>query len=112
MQMSSKRGRRFWAPLAVGAAVASLAMLGTARADTDNIVKTGQVNVPAISMSGGGGGVGCTPTSFSFDISWVDPFVHAYFLADRTHGGAANGDILMIDLSDPAHAVKFLTPPA
>jgi hypothetical protein len=105
-------GRRILAQFACGAIVASFAFTGTASADTDNIVKTGQVNVPAISMSGGGGGVGCTPTSFSFDISWIDPFVHAYFLADRTHGGASNGDILMIDLSDSGHATKFLTPPA
>jgi hypothetical protein len=102
----------FLTRLALGAAVASVALLGTAKADTDNIVKVGQVNVPAISMVGGGGGVGCTPTSFSFDISWIDPYVHAYFLADRTHGGTSNGDILLIDLSDSSHATKFLTPPA
>lgn len=106
------RGRRFLAQLAGGAVVASFALIGTANADTDNIVKTGQVNVPAISMTGGGGGVGCTPTLFSFDISWIDPFVHAYFLADRTHGGTSNGDILMLDLSNSAHAVTFLTPGA
>ncbi len=100
------------AQLALGLAVAAFATIGAARADTDNIVKTGQVTVPAISMVGGGGGVGCTPTSFSFDISWIDPFVHAYFLADRTHGGTANGDILMIDLSNASHAFTALVPPA
>ena len=105
------------AQLAIGAALASVALIGTAKADTDNIVKIGQVTVPAVSFTGGGGGVGCTPTSFSFDISWIDPFVHAYFLADRTHapGGtnsATNGDILMIDLSDPAHKFTALVPPA
>lgn len=98
--------------LAVGAIAASFSFIGAAKADTDNIVKTGQVNVPAISMVGGGGGVGCAPTSFSFDISWIDPFLHAYLLADRTHGGTSNGDILMIDLSNSAHATTFLTPPA
>jgi hypothetical protein len=101
-------GRWLLAPLAMGALLASFAAIGTARADTDNIVMTGQVNVDAIPSTCG---TGFTETSFSFDISWVDPFVHAYFLADRTHGGTSNGDILMIDLSDSSHTVTPLTPP-
>jgi len=104
-------GRRLLAHLAIGALLASFAAIGPARADSDNIVKIDQVNVTPISMVGGGGGVGCTPTLFSFDISWIDPFDHLYLLADRTHGGASNGDILMIDLSDSAHTVTPLTPP-
>lgn len=101
-------GRRLLAHLAMGALFASFVTIGTAQADTDNIVKLDQVNVPAISSTCG---AGFTETSFSFDISWVDPFDHLYLLADRTHGGTSNGDILMIDLSDSAHTVTPLTPP-
>lgn len=104
--------RRALAQIAACAALASLTVPSLAQADTDNIVQLGQVNVPAISMVGGGGGVGCTPTSFSYDISWIDPFLHVYLLADRTHGGTSNGDLLMVDLSNSAHATTFLTPPA
>jgi hypothetical protein len=111
-RLSFASGRRVLAHLGIGALVASFAVIGAARADTDNISKTGQVTVPGISMAGGGSTSVCAPTSFSFDISWIDPFVHAYLLADRTHGGAANGDLLMIDLSDASHSFQFLTPPA
>jgi hypothetical protein len=101
--------RHLVARAAAGALIASVALIGTARADTDGIAKLGQVTVPAISMNCG---TSFTPTSFSFDISWIDPFVRAYLLADRTHGGASNGDVLMIDLSTSTHAVTALTPPA
>jgi len=108
MKVRLQRKGRSVLALSAGAVMA-WALVGTAQADTDNIVKTDQVNVPAIAM---GVGSGCAPTSFSFDISWVDPFVHGYLLADRTHGGTSNGDILMIDLSNSAHKTSFLTPPA
>ncbi|HKT17658.1 MAG TPA: hypothetical protein VJR47_06430 [Stellaceae bacterium] len=116
--LSLADGRKLLAPVALGALLLSAATI-SAKADTDNITKTSTVPVPAISMSGGGG-AGCTPTSFSFDISWVDPFVHVYLLADRTHGGASNGDIMMIsidavNLTSPntlSQGTTFLTPPA
>ncbi len=111
-RLSFASGRWLLARVGVGAIVASFAIIGAARADNDNITKTGQVPVPAISMAGSGSGSSCAPTSFSFDISWIDPFVHAYLLADRTHGAASNGDLLMIDLSDSSHTVSYLTPPS
>lgn len=90
--------------------IASMIAVHPAKAD-DNVTKTGQVNVPAISNSGSGP-TGCTPTSFSFDISWVDPRIHAYFLADRTHGENARGDALMIDINNLAAGPVYITPPA
>lgn len=98
--------------LAPGALMALLATVGAARADSDGITNLFNVPVPAIAMSGGGGPTGCTPTSFSFDISWVDPFVHSYTLADRTHGGAANGDILFIDITNPSAGARYFAPTA
>src|SRR5579862_247128 len=108
---------------AATALVASLALIGSARADSDGITKTSQVPVPAISSASLPGCTGFTPTSFSFDISWVDPFVRAYFLAERTHGGTATvpaGAIMMIDLNSVdltgANALNagttYLKPPA
>jgi hypothetical protein len=105
-------------------AIASLALAvgggGARAADTDNIVKTSIVPVPAIAMSGGGSTSSCTPSSFSFDISWVDPFARVYLLADRTHGGAAQGDIMVIDIDavnlDSPNALNqgttYVKPPA
>jgi len=114
------RGHRFLGRIAVGAALASFGFVGLANADTDGIVLTSKVPVPAVSSAGLPGCTGFTPTSFSFDISWVDPFVRAYFLADRTHGGAANGDVMMIDLNSISinspntlnQGTTYLTPPA
>ena len=98
-----------------GLAIAGFSFVHSANADTDNIAHVGQVVVAAIPSPGNAGEVGgpaCTPSSFSFDISWIDPFTRAYYLADRTHGGASNGDILQIDLSNSTHTVTPLTPPA
>jgi len=98
-----------------GLAIAGFSFVPNANADTDNIAHTGQVNVAAIPSPGNAGEVGgtaCAPSSFSFDISWIDPFTRAYYLADRTHGGASNGDILQIDLSNSTHTVTPLTPPS
>jgi hypothetical protein len=98
-----------------GVAITGFSFVQNANADTDNIGHAGQVNVAAISSPGNAGEIGgkaCTPSSFSFDISWIDPFTRAYYLADRTHGGTSNGDILQIDLSNTEHTVTPLTPPA
>jgi len=88
--------------LAIGAAVASFAMIGVAKADTDGIINTSNVPQPP-------GHSACpaafTPTAFSFDISWIDKDVRAYFLADRSHGTtptpnpSGSGDVLMIDIN-------------
>ena len=101
--LSLAGGRKLLAPLAIGALLLSAATI-SAKADTDNITKTSTVPVDAHSMVGTGG-AGCTPTSFSFDISWVDPFDHVYLLADRTHGNnitglTSDGDILLIDIAN------------
>src|SRR5690348_8524443 len=108
-------GRSAFCCALTGLAMAGFSFIHDANADTDGIVHVGQVNVAAIPSSGTAGEVGgtaCTPSSFSFDISWIDPFTRAYYLADRTHGGASNGDILQIDLSTAAHPFTALTPPA
>ncbi|MGH9809603.1 MAG: hypothetical protein ACRD9W_20515, partial [Terriglobia bacterium] len=107
--LSLADGRKLLAPIAIGALLLSAATI-SAKADTDNITKTSTVPVDAHSMVGAVG-TGCTPTSFSFDISWVDPFDHVYLLADRTHGRNINaqtsdGDILMIDIG----SVKVASP--
>jgi len=90
-------------------ATASFGFIGSAKADTDGIVLKTKVPVTAVSSPSC---PGFTPTFFSFDISWVDPFVRAYFLADRTHGGASNGDVLMVDINNLAGGPVYITPPS
>jgi hypothetical protein len=70
--------------------VSPCAMPSMASADeTFNVVDTVAIPVPGTT----------TPSTLtSFDISWVDPFVHAYFLADRS-----NKSIDVIDTK--SHAV-------
>ena len=94
--------------LAAGIAIASFAMMGAARAD-DTVSKLGQVNVAPVESACG---APFTETFFSFDISWIDSRLHTYFLADRSHGGASNGDALMIDIDDPLAGPVFIKPPA
>ena len=115
---------RSLALLAVGTSLALLPVTGTARADTDNIVNQTQVLPPAVKITcSTHGPEGFTnTTSFSFDISWVDPVDRAYFLADRSDGtpsadtqggvltGATNGDVLMIDIN--TNAITIINPPA
>ena len=104
-----------------GVVVATLGFGAAKAADTDNI--TLQTTVPA-----GPHAITCTftegtpttnTTGFSFDISWVDPNVRDYLLADRSHGfltstsdnqtGHTSGDVLVIDAD--THAVTPLLPP-
>jgi hypothetical protein len=125
--------RRMIANVAIGGVLASFAVIGLAKADTDGITNTS--NVPEQ-----GNLVTCssvvvpnapwTPSAFSFDISWVDKDVRHYFLADRSHGlpygtsGTGNpnggGDIMLIDINAVSlisantlgQGTVFLTPPA
>ena len=62
----------------------------------------------------GPAGLTWVPTSFSFDISWVDKDVRGYFLADRSHNTtpANGGDILFVDLNAPTSATFWLPPTA
>lgn len=112
------RRLRTLARLAIAAAAVSFVWSGVSRADTDTIVNTG--NVPVV-----GNKVTCssvtapkpwTPSSFSFDISWVDQFDRLYMLADRSHGGpggTAGGDVLLLDLNNQTPSgLAVLTPPA
>jgi hypothetical protein len=66
---------RSLALLAVGTSLALLPVVGAARADTDNIVNQTQVLPSAVKITcSTHGPEGFTnTTSFSFDISWVDP---------------------------------------
>ena len=134
MHSISTRWRRLSARFAIGAAVASFAMLGAATAaDVDSNPADGIINSGKVTIAGHPGnlvtcssvvvaGAPWTPSSFSFDISWVDPFVRAYFLADRSHGGftgttpdptKAGGDVLMLDLNNLTPAgISFMTPPS
>jgi hypothetical protein len=106
-------------------AFASLALVGTARADNDGISKQSQttLTVNPITCSFTEGTPTTNTTDLSFDISWIDPADRAYFLADRSHGnpsadteggkltGATTGDVLYIDINNPTTATP-LTPPA
>jgi hypothetical protein len=117
-------GRRWRTPfLAVGLAIASVALAGMARADNDGIAFQSKttLTVQPIKCTFNGGAT--STTNLSFDISWVDAADRAYFLADRSHGavstdteggmlsGATTGDVLYIDINNPATATP-LTPPA
>ena len=78
--------------LALAAFAVALIGTGTAQAaDTDSIANTSNVPVQghffACSQVPAAPGAAWTPSSFSFDISWVDPRLRAYFLADRSHNG-------------------------
>jgi hypothetical protein len=94
--------------VAVGIAVASLGLVGVARADTDNIANTSNVPVVGHSMAcaqvATPANTSWTPSAFSFDISWVDRANRAYYLADRSHNGVTasnggNGDVMVIDIN-------------
>ena len=133
MKTSAKNTRRPMARLAIGAAIASLVTFGVAKAaDTDGITNSSNVPVSSQTFACGSvtapAGTKWTPSSFSFDISWVDHFDRAYFLADRSHNGVTptnggSGDVLMIDLNsinlrspnsgpdNPANTT-YLIPPA
>ena len=110
-------GRKLLAPVAIGALLLSAAAT-TAKADSDGIVNTGKVPVTGnlVTCSTVTAPAAWVPSAFSFDISWVDPFLRAYFLADRSHGGAggtAGGDVLMLDLNNlTSGGVTILTPPS
>jgi hypothetical protein len=117
------RARQVLAQLAAGAVVASCAIIGLAKADTDNISNQNQVLLsPAkITCATTGAEAFTNSSSFSFDISWVDAADRAYFLADRSNGtasadnqggvltGATNGDVLMIDIN--SNTVTVINPP-
>ncbi len=116
--------QRSW-QFALGLAIASLAFAGAARADNDGISKQGQTTLTAqpITCTFSEGTPSTNTSKLSFDISWVDAADRAYFLADRSHGaastdtqggalsGATTGDILYIDINNPATATP-LVPPA
>lgn len=111
--------------IALGLAIGSLALVGVARADNDGIGKQNTTNVGAhaVTCTFTEGTPTTNTTNFSFDISWIDAADRAYFLADRSHGaastdteggalaGATTGDILYIDINNPATSTA-LTPPA
>jgi hypothetical protein len=136
MKTSAKNTRRPMARLAIGAAIASLVTFGVAKAaETDGITNSSNVPVSGHLFTCGAKAITpptnappWTPSAFSFDISWVDHFDRAYFLADRSHNGvtATNGgfgDVLMIDINsinlrspnptidNPANTT-YLIPPA
>jgi hypothetical protein len=112
MEGSVRNLRRRWghrlAHLAIGAAVASFAFIGMTKADSDGIINTSKVPVPGSLVTCSSvvvPGAPWTPSAFSFDISWIDKDVRAYFLADRSHapavsGGNPNGggDVMMINI--------------
>src|SRR6185437_9280688 len=115
-------GRQWRTPVvAIGFAIASLALAGTARADNDGISKQSQttLTVQPITCSFTEGTPTTNTTKLSFDISWVDAADRAYFLADRSHGnpsadteggalsGATTGDILYIDINNPTTATPL-----
>jgi hypothetical protein len=119
--MFGTRMRQSLARFAIGAAMASFAMIGTATADTDGIINTSNVPVPGNLVTCSSvvvPGAPWTPSAFSFDISWIDKDVRAYFLSDRSHGipyatsktGNPNGggDVMMININ----AVSLTTPNA
>ncbi len=102
--------RRLALRLGIGAVAGAFVTVGAARADSDNVMKIAQVNLePNLVTCGGAPFV---PTSFSFDISWIDPFLRVFLLADRSHGGAANGSVTVIHANDPSTGATFITPPA
>jgi hypothetical protein len=78
MRASSSRAtsRKLWLTSAVGT-FAALALAGTAWAAEDS--KKDEVFKPTTAIQ-----VDTTPL-VSFDISFVDPVLHRYFLADRSH---------------------------
>lgn len=100
-------------PIALGIAIVSTS-LGVARADSvgdsDNIAITSNVPVVGHAMAcaqvpTAGTGTTWSPSSFSFDISWVDAQNRAYYLADRSHNGVSagsggGGDVLVIDINN------------
>ncbi|HUK59491.1 MAG TPA: hypothetical protein VLV50_09695 [Stellaceae bacterium] len=124
---------RAWTRLAIGM-VAAMTVIGIARADSDGITNSSNVPQPGnlVTCSAVGTGVPglvWTPSAFSFDISWIDDFDRAYFLADRSHGipfatsstGNPNGggDIMEIDINSvnltsantSGQGTVYLTPP-
>ncbi|HKT17657.1 MAG TPA: hypothetical protein VJR47_06425 [Stellaceae bacterium] len=110
--LSLADGRKLLAPLAMGALLLSTATI-PARADSDGIVNGSNVPVPAVSSTGlpECPAAHFTPSSFSFDISWVDSFARVYLLADRTHGGTSTvpaGAVMVMDLN----AINFNSPNA
>jgi hypothetical protein len=106
---------------AIGIAVASLGFSSGARAaDTDNYTES-QVNVSSQPIT-------ChfaTPdtSDFTFDISFVDVARGEFLLADSSHGrlssdteggllsGATDGDVLVIDVDNPAGGATTILPP-
>jgi len=102
-----------------GLAIAGFSFVQSARADTDNFAKQAQTNPGNHLITC----TGETSTSFSFDISWIDPETRAYLLADRSHGdasadteggllaGATTGDILYIN-PDHIATITPIKPPA
>lgn len=116
---SGGRGGRLLSSCVAVIAAATFGIGFAKAADTDNIAKQKQTNVGAHLITC----TGETPTSFSFDISWIDPQSRAYLLADRSHGdlsanteggllaGATTGDILYINTDDPTTSTP-LKPPA
>jgi hypothetical protein len=131
MKSQVRWGRAAVARLAIGAIAACFAV-GMAKADTDGITNSSNVPVSAHLFKCGAAptpaGTAWTPSAFSFDISWVDPDLHAYFLADRSHNGVTttsggNGDVLLIDIEsinltspnatvDDPNTTTYLLPPA
>jgi hypothetical protein len=118
MSKLGTRVRRSLARLAFGAAVASFAMVGLAKADTDGITNSGKVavtpsffNCAAVPAPAGSS---WTPSAFSFDISWVDKDVRGFFLADRSHNTttANGGDVGFIDLQSSPLTFTHWDPPA
>jgi hypothetical protein len=113
--VSLASSRRLLARLTLGALVASVAAIGIAKADSDGIINTGSVPVAGnlFTCSSVAAPQPWTPSAFSFDISWVDPFTRAYFLADRSHGVNNSGDVLVLDLNNlTPSGLAFLLPPA
>lgn len=101
-------------PIAIGIAIGSLSLAGIARADAvgdnDSIANTSNVPVVGHAMACAqvptvNTGASWTPSSFSFDISWVDPENRAYYLADRSHNGVSagnggGGDVMVLDINN------------
>lgn len=95
--------------IAIASFAVSFIGTGIARADNDGIVNTSNVPVTGHLMSCAQAAVtppantSWTPSAFSFDISWVDPDLRAYVLADRSHNGVTtsnggSGDVMVIDI--------------
>ena len=117
------RSGRLLVSLSLAAGLASFAAFGSAYADSDNISQTLVVPVAPNTANYCAGASSYFdsssfhPSTFSFDISWVDPYARVYLLAERLHGdpairGGNTGDIMVIDANDPSSGPTYLRPPA